>query len=148
MKFHPSRRRRGFTFTETLVALVVLLIGALGVMKMMPVSLQGSFEASMRARAALLAQKKVEELRRDGTLSDSYINDIAALTVPTSPASFPEDDRITYSFSGNSLLYPTPIPGNPASAQGVPRVIVRYAQDFRTDQQVLYELRFVGPGTP
>ncbi len=135
-----TRRRRGFTFTETLVALVVLLIGVVGVMKILPVSLRGSFDATMKAAAALLAQKKVEELRRDSTLSNDYINTVAAMTTPTAPVPFPEDDRLTYSFSGRSLL-------DPSGGGGalVPRVIVRYAADFRPGQQVLYELRFLAP---
>lgn len=133
-------RRRGFTFTETLVALVVLLIGVVGVMKVLPVSLRGSFDASMRAKAAMLAQKKVEELRRDSTLSNDYISSIAAMTTPTPPVPFPEDDRLTYSFCGRSVI-------DPSSGGGVatPRVIVRYAQDFRAGTEVLYELRFLAP---
>ncbi len=133
-------RRQGFTFTETLVALVVLLIGVVGVMKVLPVSLRGSFDASMRAKAAMLAQKKVEELRRDSTLSNAYISSITALAAPTPPVAFPEDDRLTYSFFGQSLL-------DPGSGGGAatPRVIVRYAQDFRADQEILYELRFLAP---
>ncbi|MDX2176031.1 MAG: prepilin-type N-terminal cleavage/methylation domain-containing protein [Candidatus Sumerlaeia bacterium] len=139
------RARRGFTFTEVLVALLVFLIGIVGVWAVFPAALKSVRESSAKGRAILLAQQKVEEMRRDANLANSLINEISALPAPSTALPMPTDDSLTYSFSGESLQFPVPDASEPASTPGVPRVIVRYAPDFRDTEPVLYELRFLGP---
>lgn len=136
------RRQRGFTLTEALVSVVVLLIGIVSIMQVFPASLRANSEAALRGRAVLLAQAKAEEVRRDTSAARPLLDEIRALATPTTPVLFPNDDRLTYSFSGTSVLYPTVEPGVPESAPNVARVIVRINDQTRPGGTVLYELRF------
>lgn len=139
--------RGGYSLIEVLVALAILVIGIIGILQFFPPSLRASSEAALRGRAVLLAQQKAEEIRRDSDGDGFLLDVIADLPQPTDPVAFPEDDRLTYQFYGQSLRDPDGDPSDPEFAPDVPRVIVAYNGEFRPDTQVLYELRFDGgPG--
>jgi prepilin-type N-terminal cleavage/methylation domain-containing protein len=136
----PSRR--GYSLVEVLVSMVILLVGILAILNFFPQSLRANANAAIRAQAALLAQSKAEEVRRDFTAARPLIQTIRSMTVPTTPVPFVEDSRLSYSFCGVSLLAPVDNPGDPRDDYGVARVIVRYNEAFRPSQEILYELRF------
>lgn len=135
-------RVRGVSLVEVLVGMAILLAGIISILNMFPVSLRVGNEAAMLSRAALLAQIKAEEIRRDSDLNRTLINKIRITNTPTPPLPFPQDSRLSYSFCGVSLLDDIDDPGDPRDDVGVARIIVRYSAEFRPDQRVIYELRF------
>ncbi|GAB4321702.1 MAG: hypothetical protein Kow0059_16490 [Candidatus Sumerlaeia bacterium] len=135
-------RSRGVSLVEVLVGMAILLAGIISILNMFPISLRAGAEAAMLSEAALLAQQKAEEIRRDSDNQRTLINKIRVLTAPSTPIPFPQDDRLTYSFCGVSLLDPKDDPDDPRDDVGVARIIVRYNARFRPDQRVIYELRF------
>lgn len=143
-----SHRRAGYSLVEVLVAMAILVFGIVGVLQFFPPTLRASSEAALRGQAALLAQRKMEEVRRDDTQSFAMIEAIRALDEPTDPIVFPEDDRLAYQFHSRSLLADDETSGNPEDMPGVPRVIVRYNPAFRSSADILMELRFDAPPTP
>lgn len=139
-----GHRRLGYSLLEVLVALAILLIGVVGILQFFPPSLRASNEASLKGRAALLAQSKAEEIRRDTDKAGVLIDTIAGLSAPTDPIPFLEDPSLAYRFFSESLRVPDGDPNDPEFAPGVARVIVGYNGEFRPDEKVLYELRFGG----
>lgn len=131
---------RGFSLLEVLVAIAILLAGMATLVASFPVLVQSGRDTEMLTRAAALAQLKAEEIRRDDSHDKRLVTAIQQLDEPTEPIVFPQDSRLTYSFSGVSLLYREE--GDPRGNPGVARVIVRYAPDYRPGQEVVYELRF------
>ena len=79
----PLRNARGFTFTEALVALLVLSIGLLGVAALQLTSLRSNHSSSLRSQATLLAYDMVDRMRanRNAALGGAY--DIALAVTPT-----------------------------------------------------------------
>lgn len=139
---HAPRRRLGFTLIEVLVALAIMITGLLVVVAAFPNMLQAQRQAEILTIATALAQKKADETRRDNDVGNRLMLQIQSLTQPTAPLVFPEDERLTYSFSGVSLLYAQQPGDDPRGYPGVARVIIRYAPSFRSSQDVVYELRF------
>lgn len=143
------RSRRGLTLVEVLVGLAILTAGMLALATIIPSTLKSHDRAELLTVAAMLAQTKAEEIRRDDSLTQSLQNEIRNLRTPTTPIKFIQEPRLTYSFSGSSLQYALlndPSLSNelidPRARDGIARVIIRYAEDFSPDQEVLYELRF------
>ncbi len=134
-------RARGFSLLEVLVALAILTAGVLAIAAVYPKTLQAGNESQILTEAAALAQMKAEEIRRDNDRDGRLLDAIKALDNPTEPVRFPREPRLTYSFSNRSLLYAADA-SDPRAAPGVPRVIIRYAADYRQSQDVVYELRF------
>ncbi|MCC5875225.1 MAG: prepilin-type N-terminal cleavage/methylation domain-containing protein [Candidatus Sumerlaeia bacterium] len=143
-----TRRHRGYSMVEVIVAIAILVIGIVGVLQFFPPSLRASSEAALRGHAALLAQRKMEEIRRDDNQSFDLINSIRTLEEPTEPIPFPEDDRLVYQFHSRSLLADDEMSGNVEDMPGTPRVIVRYNTQYRTSGDILVELRFDSPPVP
>ena len=125
--------RRGITILETIVSLLVFLVGIVALLNYFPHSLQTYHDAMDVSVAALLANMKAEEVRRDDDRVGTLRSAIALLDGPTAPITFPQETRMAYSFSGRSLLAPEEEPG-------VARVIIRYAGAFDPGQKVLYEM--------
>jgi prepilin-type N-terminal cleavage/methylation domain-containing protein len=69
------RRERGFTLAETLVALVVLTVGLVGMATLMSQTMSTSSQSDYMSRAAVLASEKLEDLNR-------YPDSDPAVTVP------------------------------------------------------------------
>lgn len=134
--------RRGYTLVEVLVALALLLAGILAIVQLFPVSLRANTDAILKGNAALLAQQKVEEMRRDHDRLGQMLTAIELLETPTDPVVWPVDPRLTYSYSGVSLIHSVDTPGDPRDDAGVARVIVRLAPSYDPTQKVMYELRF------
>ncbi len=141
-----KRAGRGFSLIEVLFAVAVLTIGIVGILQLFPPSLRATNEAALRGRAALLAQQKAEEIRRDDARGAQILETIANLPDPTDPVPFTEDDRLVYQFHSRSLLEPDGEGDDPAFEPGVPRVIVRFNPEFG-DGKVLHELRFDASST-
>lgn len=142
------RGRAGYSLVEVLVAMAILIFGIVGILQFFPPTLRASSEAALRGQAALLAQRKMEEIRRDDNQAFEIISAIRALEEPTDLVVFPEDDRLAYQFHSRSLLADDEASGNPEDLPGIPRVIVRYNPDFRPSGDILIELRFDAPPTP
>ena len=135
-------RRQGYSLVEVVVSLAILLAGVISIVAVFPWSLRAHQQAADVSAAVLLAGKKAEEIRRDNDRNSDLILQLRLLRTPTPPLPFNEDERLTYSFSGVSLIDPVDDPGDPRDDIGVARIIVRYNQKFRSSQQILYELRF------
>jgi type IV pilus assembly protein PilV len=78
-----SRRDRGFTLIEALVALLVLSIGLLGVAALQLTSLRSNHSSSLRSQATLLAYDIVDRMRanQNAAMAGSY--DIALSATPS-----------------------------------------------------------------
>jgi len=135
-------RGRGFTLIEVLVALVILMAGIIGIVQLFPVSLQANADAETKGIAVILAQKKVDELRRDSDTMDVILSTIELRDTETDPVVFPEDTRFTYSFVGESVYGPTGDPADPRDDSDVARVIIRLNNTVDPDRPVIYEMRF------
>ncbi|MFH0793011.1 MAG: hypothetical protein V2A74_03150 [bacterium] len=133
---------KGYSLVEVVVSLAILLAGIVSIMAVFPWSLRAHQQAADVSAATLLAQKKAEEIRRDNDRNSDLMIQMRLLRTPTAPLAFNEDERLTYSFCGVSLIDPIDDPGDPRDDIGVARVIVRYNPKFRSSQQILYELRF------
>ena len=137
-------RCRGYTLIEVLVALAILLAGVLAIVLFFPRTLSASAEAVLVTEAAVLAQMKAEEIRRDDDVQGTLVKAIADRTTPTDPIPFVQEPNLAYSFSGRTILYPADQPGDgdPRNDEGVARVLIRYARSYRSSEDVIYELRF------
>jgi type II secretory pathway pseudopilin PulG len=138
----PAPKSTAYSFLEVLVSLVILLGGILAILAYFPNALRANDRAVVLSEAALLAQRKAEEIRRDGDRGRLLIRQIQTLTIPTSPIVFPENSTLAYRFCGVSLFHPTDDRGDPRDRHGVARIIVQYSQGYRPDGRILYELRF------
>lgn len=128
---------------EVIVGLGILTAGVLAIMTIFPRVLRSQADAEMLTIGASLAQMKAEEIRRDDNRNGSLLTAIRNMTTPSDPIVFPHKPRLSYSFSGRSLLYNAATdPTDPRAADGVARVIIRYAPGFRPSQDVIDELRF------
>lgn len=123
----------------------MLLIGVVAIIFFFPQSLEAARNAEHKTKAAVLAQMKAEEIRRDDDTSNTLIQAIRLRQSPTEPVTFAQEPDLAYQFSGRTILFQGEVP---AGDPGVARVIIRYSPTFRrstnTNKDVLYELRF-GP---
>ena len=133
---------KGWSLIEVLVSVAVLLAGVVAIAMYFPISIGAKADAGYLAKAALLAQAKAQEVRRDDDAASTQISDIKASVTPTAPLAFPDEPNLSYQFCGTSLIDPFDDPGDPRDDAGVARVIVRFSADFRPSQKVIYELRF------
>ena len=72
-----SRRTRGFTLVEALVALLVISIGLLGIAAMQLTSLRSNHSSSLRSQATLLAYDIVDRMRANQNAANNGAYDIA-----------------------------------------------------------------------
>jgi prepilin-type N-terminal cleavage/methylation domain-containing protein len=137
-------QRRGYSLIEVLVSLAILLGGVVAIIFLIPNALKASSDAAFLTEATLLAQMKAEEIRRDDDAysSGTLMRTISMRTTETTPVPFPQNPNLAYSFIGNTVMYSSVPTGDPRGEAGVPRVIVRYANSYRSSQEVVYELRF------
>ena len=104
--------------------------------------LRAQARAADVSEAALLAQMKAEEIRRDADRAGRILNTIQNLTTPTEIITFPNEPRMAYCFSGVSLIDQRDDPDDPRDDHGVARVIIMYSMEYRGKNEILYELRF------
>lgn len=85
----PQRTRsRGFSLIESMVALVVLSVGLLGVARMYVMSLQNGRTALFHSQAVSLASDMAERIRANRTATVSY-NLLGDPAYPTPPGAAP-----------------------------------------------------------
>ena len=125
---------------EVLVALGILLAGILAVAAVFPYTLQAQRDAEVLSLAGALAQMKVEEIRRDDSADGKLVQAIKDLAEPTAPIVFPNEPRLSYSFSGRPLVKAADVSTSASIAPAW--VIVRYDKNYRPSQDVVYELAF------
>lgn len=140
-------KRNGFTIVEIVVSMAILLAGIVAIINLFPWSLKAMNDAAVLTEASLLAQWKAEEIRRDNVITASetdYIDYIKTLTAPepTDGIAFEENDHLTYSFCGVSLLDSVDDPADPRDDRGVARIIVRHNKNIDPKMKVIYELEF------
>lgn len=69
-----SKKSRGMTFIEVLIAMVIMITGILGAVAMQAIAKKGSFDAMQRSVASSLAQDIVERMRgNDATALANYV---------------------------------------------------------------------------
>jgi len=134
--------QRGYSIVEVLVAMTILLVGIAGTLAFFAPTLQAAEEANDRSIAALLAQQRVEEVRRDADRFENFPDGIRSLVTPSALVVYAYDDRFAWQYCGRSLLEPIDTIASSDDDWFVPRVIVRYNPAFRADSKVLFELRF------
>ena len=120
---------------EIVVSMAILLTGIVAIFSFFPRNLAQNRRISDTSVAVYLAQMKAEEIRRDNSGETTLIEEIQAMRYVSPPTSFPFEPQFAYSFSGISLL-------DPDGPQGIARIIVRYSPNFRSEQEILYELAF------
>lgn len=142
---HSSRPgRSGLSLLEVLVGLSILAAGILAILSVTPTIMRANERAELRTIGAALAYQKIEEVRRDNDAGGKLINQIKNLTTPTAPVRFGADPRLSYRFSGVTLLYRNADggPDDPRTTPGVARVIIMESPGFRARPQILDEYRF------
>lgn len=141
MKF-VFKKFKGFTLLEVLISLAILLAGIVAVLSFFPMSLKTNRDAELLSQAAVLAQLKAEEIRRDLKTNGDLLNQIKTLTTPTEPMQFAQNTKLAYCFCGVSLIDPNDDPNDPADDYGVARIIIKLDKSYDPGQKVIYELRF------
>jgi prepilin-type N-terminal cleavage/methylation domain-containing protein len=76
------KSERGFTLIETVVALVVMMVAALGAASLFMYATRNNSGAADRAVAVAIAQQRMERLR-SVTYSDASLNNVTTNTVDT-----------------------------------------------------------------
>jgi prepilin-type N-terminal cleavage/methylation domain-containing protein len=142
MSYNKSFRKSGFTLLEVLISLAILLAGIIAILNFFPFALKANRDAELLSQAALLAQLKAEEIRRDLKTNVDLLNQIKSLTTPTESVRFSQNPNLSYCFCGISLLDPNDDPQNPADDHGVARIIVRLDKSYDPGEKIIYELRF------
>jgi Tfp pilus assembly protein PilV len=130
-----SAQHRGVSILEILVSLAVLFVGVVAIVNYFPFSIRASNDAAYLSQAAMLAQMKAEEVRRDNDQLSNIMNQIRFQTDPTVPIPFMQQPNLSYSFGGISQIDATNSPFTP-------RVIIRYSKEYRPSQDVVFELKF------
>jgi type II secretory pathway pseudopilin PulG len=134
-----SRRASAYTLVEVLVAMAVLLAGVVAILQVFPISLRSNEQANLVTAAALLGQQKVEEIRRDRDFQNTLIRIAIGTNPETARQPFPNDQRLTYSFSDRPLRSDVPfVPGPDPQAW----IIVRAAPGFDPEAPVLFQAQF------
>lgn len=148
--WRAARTRAGFTLIEVLVSLSILTAGVLAILAVLPSMLQANERAELRTMGASLALQKIEEIRRDNDAGGQLLNKIKNLRVPTDPVEFAAERRLSYRFSGITLLYRGPLnpsglgddPNDDRDDPGVARVIIQLSPGFSRRRVILDEYRF------
>ncbi|MBX7244886.1 MAG: prepilin-type N-terminal cleavage/methylation domain-containing protein [Candidatus Sumerlaeaceae bacterium] len=138
------RAVRAFTLIEVLVSLAILLAGVVPIFFILPNTFRARQEAEFLTKAAMLAQWKAEEIRRDDDTSGTLLGIIQSRTTPTTPMPFTAESKLSYSFNGRSILY-ADLPPSPLNDAGVARIIIsltRVGNPQPSPRDVIYELRF------
>lgn len=118
-----SKKNSGFSLIEVMLAVLVLSIGILAVSKLQTSLLRSGADANNRAKAAAIAERKIDDLRRFiGITEPTPGSWSAALTSPTDvffdqiitdeggligPGAFADDPEFSISWTVNDYYYPT-----------------------------------------
>lgn len=100
------RTQRGFTLIELMVALTVLIIGLLGVMGIVTVSMRNSSFSRHGTEATVLAEDKIEELRTAplavGTVTETTLDMTGAVNTDVSKGIFTRTTNIALVNGGDA----------------------------------------------
>lgn len=123
------KKSQGFTLLESLIALVVLSVGMLGIASLHVEGLRNGRTASLRTKAITLATDMAEKMRanRDGALNGDYVAGAAELgannncaddlvgsaTIACTPAQMAAHDL--WLWKRNLLNAQTGLPGEPTA---------------------------------
>jgi type IV pilus assembly protein PilV len=121
-------RERGMTLVETLVALLVLSIGLLGVAALQMTSLRNNHAAHMRSQATALAYDIADRMRANRSVAVSGGYDVALGAIPAAPATLADIDVTAWK---NSLAAALPagdgaVATNPAGDPNIVRITIRW----------------------
>lgn len=67
-----SQHQQGWSLVEALVALLILVVGILGLVALQSSALKGNYQAYQRSQAAILSQDLAERIRVWRTLANDY----------------------------------------------------------------------------
>lgn len=124
------RKNHGFTLLETLIALVVLSVGMLGIASLHVEGLRNGRSAALRTKAIALATDMAEKMRanRGGAISGNYVSGagdlgsnnncaddlVGGATVVCTPATMAAHDL--WLWKRKLVNAQTGLPGNPTAA--------------------------------
>lgn len=118
------------------MGLSLLTMGILGILWLYPWTLRANQTAELRTAAGGLAMMKVEELRRDDTVTSVSLTDtLLTVDTPTTPLVWPLDERLAYSFASDVVTISS---GTETTSQTVAKVIVYDATDLDTTLTELF----------
>ena len=115
--------KRGFTILEAMIAVTILSVGILALIRVMPVGSKGSKISEQITVASMLAQAKIEELRKDS---------LSNWPPPDSAGNFTDQEYPDYEYKID--LFDYPYDGTIPYLQGV-TISVYWPRGKPTDQQ-------------
>ena len=80
-------RGKGFSLIEVMVALVIMVIGLIGIFNLHIVAKRSSFESFQQTQASYYANDIINRMKLNRTLLGSYTGDYPAFTVASTPPS-------------------------------------------------------------
>lgn len=83
--FRETKRQRGFTLIEVLIAILVFSIGLIGLAGMMVVSVKTNHSAYLRTQAGHLAQAMADRIRSNLGQVNGYVGVYDPTSPPTNP---------------------------------------------------------------
>lgn len=126
IKKAPTKGERGFTLLETSVALVVMMIGGLGIAAVFTYAIRNNTGARDRAAAVAVAQQEVERLRNlaynDASLTATGTP--VPRTVPSAGRSYTVSTRITDTTASVKTIQVTVTPQNSSDPWALTSVTV------------------------
>lgn len=81
-----KKQRQGFTLIEVLVALVILVVGLIGIFNLHVVAKRSSFESFQQTQAALLASDMINRMKLNPTQLAAYSGTYDSVPTPSEPA--------------------------------------------------------------
>lgn len=130
-----TKKNSGFSLIEVMLAVLVLSIGILAVSKLQTSLIRSGADANNRAKAAAIAERKIDDLRRFIGITDPIPGSwSASLTSPTSvffdqivtdqggligPGSLADDPAFSITWAVNDYYYPTELSAPQLTPMGV-----------------------------
>lgn len=135
-----SRRSRGFTLLELVLAMVIMGVGMLGIMSLFQNASRGALQADLNGEAIGLAREKLEEIIMDKVRDGYDALDESSYPQETFTGDFSPFLRITSIEEVAGSDFSTPQPGSgykrievtvswgtgPSTSISVPTVVARY----------------------
>src|SRR3990172_9744982 len=123
---HAAKNEQGFTLLETAVALVVMMIGGLGIAAVFTYAIRNNTGARDRAAAIAVAQQEVERFR-NLAFNDSALTatgTVVPRTVQSAGRSYSVSTRITDTTSSVKTIQITVTPQNSSNPWALTSVTV------------------------
>lgn len=136
-----SRKQRGFTLIETMVAIIILTIGLVGVASLISQTVTGTSRSRFMSNAALLATEKLEDLSRFPA-SDPNVANGGSITADV--ATYNDDVQIS---TGNGGLSET-INGNTVTHKPDGTVVTSAGAPSLSNDAMIFHRRWVVETNP